>query len=465
MISPRMSCEEDTLQFLSSPLTFCASDAVSTHYRSSLSSVHSLGDVDPMNQLETLHFGHNDSKAALSFFVPSQVHKSVVSKQSAISFHDQPLSVHFTLNTAFPKSKSPGNHQFPSMETPIDIFTTKDPFVETQSDAQNSEVQAPGTVAFCHSLNSYVVHMACHRVMEVLSCILRTFVGDLDFTTDAARCRIDGVAFISHHAVHFMLYVHEGIMEEDEGMADTPRSTVEYRRSSGDSMSSATFWSYIQHQMQLQCGGTCNGATNPVDVDLDTYIGGMRVFDFVPDDLPEIASDGSSDDGSEHDHKAYLDEITQSIQQNDQLMVDELRSLYQTMTQKGSDTLCRDILCHKAFLVVLAGEALLHRDVSVSRLAILILQQISRNGHRQLMEGALSLFGNINKLLCCHRLTLVKRHAIRLLNGLTDAPSWNIDDIDKMQLLWRIKEYVKENDGDDEMRTLIERINGKLSGN
>merc|ERR1712025_642913 len=135
-------------------------------------------------------------------------------------------------------------------------------------------------------------------------------------------------------------------------MADTPRSTVEYRRSCGDSVSSATFWSYIQHQMQLQCGSTSEEApyTNPMDTG----------FEFVPDDPPEFGTD----DGS--NTKSYLDGITQSILQNDQFMVDELRCLYQAMTQKGGDTLCRDMLRHETFLGALTEEALLHRDVSVS---------------------------------------------------------------------------------------------------
>merc|ERR1712083_488441 len=209
-----------------------------------------------------------------------------------------------------------------------------------------------------------------------------------------------------------------------------------------------------------------------MDVDPeDQLFGGQKDFGFpeLPDFEMDIDSVHDFECGTQLDdhHKGYLDGITESIQQNDLLVVDELRYLYQSITKSGGDELCRDMLRHGAFLKVLTEDAMLHKDLCVTRFAILILQQISKikGGDNQLMDGHLNLFGNINKLLCCHRRPLVKKHAIRFLDGLADAPSWNIDEIDQTQLLWRIKEYGKEHGDDEEMRPLVERINGKLAGN
>lgn len=462
MMSSSISCEEDPFQLLSSPLTFSAINAgaasmASMQYRSTTSS---SGDS---SQIQTTSmFGHEDSKPALSFVVPSQVHKSVISMQTPLSFHDHDESsaIQFSLNTIFPKSKCPEKSPFSLDADPLEIFTSS----SIEMDDVGESLPSAPPFPFCNPLNSCVMQMASHRVLEVLSCILRAFVGDIDFTMDTAQCHIDGVVFVCDHAVYFMLYIHQSFQEEDEGLMDTPQSTIEYRRKSGDAMGSATFWNYIQHQMQLRCGGTAN----PMEVDPD---GGVSVddngriieeeeFEFVADDQMNI------DSVHDFDGKAYLDQIIVSMEQNEQWMVDELRCLYQSATK----TLCGDMLRHRAFLKVLTKEALFHQNVSVSRLAILILQQMSlaQGGCTELTSGSmqkLKLFEAINKLLCCHRPSLIKKHAIRLLDRLADAPSWNIQEIDKTQLLWRIKQCGREFPEDDEMRSMIEKVNAKVNGN
>merc|ERR1712113_1266757 len=59
--------------------------------------------------IQTLHFHKKDTKALSTIFVPSQVHKSVVTQSTP--FNDD-NAVHFTLNTTFPKSKCHQNDPF-----------------------------------------------------------------------------------------------------------------------------------------------------------------------------------------------------------------------------------------------------------------------------------------------------------------------------------------------------------------
>merc|ERR1712186_57453 len=100
-----------------------------------------------------------------------------------------------------------------------------------------------------------------------------------------------------------------------------------------------------------------------------------------------------------------------------------------------------------------------------------ILQQIaetSKIGCGQMMSDQTHsqlLFENINKLLCCHSKAFIKKQAIRFLDQLTITPSWNIPEIDKNQLMWRMKQYTKEYVGDEDIQRAIERVNMKLSGN
>jgi len=470
MFSSQHSCDEDPFQLISSPLTFSAinvaTSAASMKYRSSTStSSTDSGDLamSSMNPIQS-KFNHDadDGKPSISFFVPSQVRKSAMSDQEPITFldHDESSSIQFSLNTAFPKSKCLKLNPFAIDQNPVDIFNEKSSSVE-MDDVGECPLSAP-PFPFCNPLNSCLMTMASHCALEVLSCILRAFVGDLDFNVDTAQCHIDGVAFVSDHAVYFVLYLHESVLEEDEGLLDTAQSTVEYRRQSGDMTASARFWNYIQRQIELRCGGTAN----PMEVDSECVAMDHMHFDSVHD----LDYDIDTDTDTARGYKGYLDQITVSIQRNEQWMVDELRCLYQSTTMKHGHTLCADILRHGAFLKVLSRECILHQDVCVSRCALLILQQIAQHqgGCMQLATYCMpkfKVFETINKVLCCHRRPLIKKHAIRFLDRLADAPSWNIQEIDKTQLLWRIKQHEEEYPEDEEMQSMIGKINGKLSGN
>jgi len=429
--------------------------------------------MSPMNPIQG-KFQHDaadaDGKPSISFFVPSQVRKSVICTQEPLSFldHDESSSIQFSLNTAFPKSKCLKLNPFALDKNPVDIFNEKSSSVE-MDDVGELPLSAP-PFPFCNQLNSCLMTMASHCALEVLSCILRAFVGDLDFTVNTTQSHIDGVVFVSDHAVYFMLYLHESVLEEDEGLLDTAQSTVEYRRKSGDVTASTRFWNYIQRQIESRCGGTAN----PMEVDLEE-----EHFECVPMDqmhcdvhsVHDLDIDTNTDSNDLHrDNKGYLDQITESIQRDEQWMVDELRCLYQSTTTQNGQTLCGDILRHDAFLKVLTKEGLLHQDDCVSRCALLILQQIAKyeDGCMQLAARCMQkfkVFETINKVLCCHRRPLIKKHALRFLDRLADAPSWNIEQIDKTQLLWRIKQHEEEYPEDEEMQSMIGKINGKLSGN
>lgn len=416
-------------------------------------------------------FGHDNCNKPTISFVPSQVRKSVISDQEHLNFldHDESSSIQFSLNTTFPKSKCPKLNSFAFDENPMEMFIDKSSSID-MDDIGETPPSAP-PFPFCNALNSCLMTMASHCALEVLNCILRAFVGDLDYTMDTAQRHIDGVVFIADHAVCFMLYIHESVVEEDEGIMDTPQSTVEYRRKRGDITSSSNFWAYIQRQIELRCGGTANPMeVDPKEEDFEFVPMEQLEMDFVHDlDLGHDTNTETETDDLDQNNKGYLDQIIESIQRDEQWMVDELRCLYQSTTSSHGHTLCRDILHHDTFLKVLIREGLQHQDVSVSRSALLILQQIAKdqNGCKLLTECMLKVkvFETTNKVLCCHRRPFIKKHAIRFLYRLTDAPSWNIQEIDKTQLLWRIKQQKQEYAEDDEMQSMIGKINGKLSGN
>jgi len=397
-IDNQIPCDDDQL-LLSGPLAFSAVNAA-LHFRSSTCSTNESLQFNQSqnNQDQPIHFEHSECSKVVSkplIFVPSRVgfHKSVIVDHQPLSFNQQPI---FSFTSSLPQSKS-----------------NKDLL------AQRSVTKAE---AFCHPLNSCIVHMACKAVLQQLSCILSTYHGDIEHTVHSNQYRIDGVVFISDHSVHFVLYIHGGDEE----------SVIEYRRCSGDSMASANFWNWIQQQIE--------------NVDASQSVPGQfQNFE------PTLGSDESP-----ISYELYLDDITRSIQQNECLMVDELRVLYQSV---NSDNLCAEILAHKSFCNVIIG-ALQHANLSVSRLAILILQRIASTPKgRTFCAGNRALFGNINKLFCCHERAFMKRHALCFLGYLTESGRWNMDKIDESQLVWRIGEYAKKS-GDDE---IVERIQKKLA--
>merc|ERR1711879_119528 len=188
LVSSQIQPEEDhPFQSISEPLTFNTSNRASMQYRSSTSS-GSSGDTQMFQMQTNVTFGQKDSNA-LSFFVPSQVHKSAVSMgtEPTLCFYDQqsnpsPMGsspFDFSLNATFPKSKCAQSDPFSLPEEPLNLS-------KNQNEEQNTT-----HFPYCNALNSYIVNMASHTVMEVLSCILNAFTGDLDFTTNMVQCRID----------------------------------------------------------------------------------------------------------------------------------------------------------------------------------------------------------------------------------------------------------------------------------
>jgi len=477
--------EEHPFQSISGPLTFNTSNGSSMQYRSSTSS-GSSGDIQMFQMQTNVTFGQKDSNA-LSFFVPSQVHKSAVSmgNEPTLNFYDQqsgpsPLGsspFDFSLNATFPKSKCPQTDDpFALPQEPLNL--SKNPNIEKEEEQNMNKIHFP----YCNPLNSYIVDMASHTIMEVLHCILTAFTGDLDFTTNVTQCRIDGLVFISHQAVYFMLNVHGGITDPESSENSNTQSTVEYRRSSGNAMASSTFWNYLKRQIQQKLDHFDGQKHDeiPMEMDIDINTEGldpfpMDGFEFVPDGEMHVDALYETDSDIEVDigNKVILDQITESIKLNDQCLVEELRCLYQEMTssKRTGQSLCDDMLHHKAFLDAVTGKALLHKDICISRFAVLILQQIAeiaKNGCGQMTSDqthSQPLFENINKLLCCHSKAFIKKQAIRFLDQLSVSPSWNIQEIEKSQLMWRMQQYTKEYVDDEEIQRSIKRVVVKLSGN
>merc|ERR1712156_229288 len=195
--------------------------------------------------------------------------------------------------------------------------------------------------------------------------------------------------------------------------------------------------------------------SNPMDVDieiqsLDQFT--MDNFEFVPDEEMHVDALYETDSDIEVDigNKVYLDQITESIKLNDLCLVEELRCLYQQMATAGH-TLCDYMLHHVAFLESVTGVALLHKDICISRFAVLILQQISKvkGGCRRLADTEIhsqQLFENINKLMCCHSRAFIKKQAIRFMDTLSVTPSWNFLEINiSSNFLWNFLIIVLRN--------------------
>merc|ERR1712087_360560 len=119
------------------------------------------------------------------------------------------------------------------------------PAVETFPEKSSSS--APSSL-FCTPLNSLQLdNLNLAQAVSALSNVLSALSQDIDFSVSAdSPNRIDGVVFISNHTVYFALYLHTHNDQQQRGV------TVEYRRMSGDSISSAHFWTQIQNSLQCK---------------------------------------------------------------------------------------------------------------------------------------------------------------------------------------------------------------------
>lgn len=204
-----------------------------------------------------------------------------------------------------------------------------------------------------------------------------------------------------------------------------------------------------------------------MEVDRAESESGDDPFSFSLGGLDGVPSDDEGHRHSVHDldGQRYLDEVVDSMKANDVMMVDELRCLLRSISGGSGDALCLDILRHGTFLRVLTNESLLDKDLSVSRIALLILHELAvRHSGSLAGDRTLRVFESINKLLCCHRKPLIKRHTIRLLSVLAEAASWNLSPIEKTQMKWRINQFGKNEGLNDAVRRTLQRINAKLDG-
>jgi hypothetical protein len=362
--------------------------------------------------------------------------------------HTQPQSqslswIDFPVHITCPQSKAPGQPlqpldiSFTSMGSDIEeddvSISCISPVVPPPSLANNNNTSS---FKYCNELNSYLVDNSdCLQVLNALHNILSHYRADIDFKIDYAQKRIDGLVFVSNYCVHFMIYIWQ----------ETQNNTrIEFRRSSGDALASAKFWSQIR---SLYHEHTSEEENKPMDIDYNS-------FDFIALD----ADLGTAQ--KKRWSKSELDELTECVIQNDVFVVDELNYVYESMLD-NKDSGC-DLLSHRRLMQELINSALLNQDVCVTRMVLLILQELAKIKGNQMSESGFKLFENIN-LLLNHQRSFIRKYSIELLYRLSNGmESWcDVDEICRQRMMDNVSKYECECQNDS-IQQMIHTINEKL---
>lgn len=398
-----------------------------------------VSSMNPMNNISTN-------------FVPSQI-----KSESSV--------IQFSLNTQYPASKAlpqqkimvtqlaqPLNIGMTDIENEQEISmsisntntNTFDSIMlnEPPSLVPNNNNNYVNGLKYCNDINSYLVDIDCIQVLNVLNNILSGYNDDIDFKIDYNNKKIDGLVFINNYSLYFIIYVWA---ENDK------QSRVEFRRKSGDSLASAKFWGqlkclFAKQQNYKQQMDTDNDDEEDYDVaDEGQQLLSKEPLDFISLDVSlGIPMNIDNEQNGGHMTKSELNQLTQSLQENEIYVVDELNYLYESMLENKN--ICFDILSYKPLMKELINESLLNRDINVSRTALFILDHISQQikDHNITNDAEFQLFNNIN-LLLNHETRLLKKYTIRLLANLSNkADQWIIDDISKSKMIENIKKYETE---------------------
>merc|ERR1712228_487331 len=255
---------------------------------------------------------------------------------------------------------------------------------------------------------------------------------------------IDGLVFISNYSVFFIIYIWT---QNKENKNET---RFEFRRQSGDALASAKFWSQIKglYQQKIE--------NKPMDIDDDDK---DTKFDFISLDL-NLGQINIENNNNGHLSKSELNQLKESLMNNDLYVVDELNYLYESIIENKN--ICYDILSDQHLMKQLINESLLNKDICVSRIVLIILEELAKMQNNNMMNNQhFKLFNNIN-LLLNHQRQLIKKYTIRLLSSLSNNTSskWNIDDISRNQLIQNIKKY--ETECTNNLSQEIIKINQKL---
>merc|ERR1719411_1730615 len=149
-----------------------------------------------------------------------------------------------------------------------------------------------------------------------------------------------------------------------------------------------------------------------------------------------------------------LDELTQTLRENDLFVVDELTFLYEQASAK--ENICRDILAHDGLMKQLVNESMQNADICVVRIVLMILEQLAMiKGNGMINMAQIDLFYNIN-LALEHERKIIRKCGMKLLGALCGA-EWVIDEHLRSDLIGNVE--LCENECDDE---LVKKINANL---
>lgn len=269
--------------------------------------------------------------------------------------------------------------------------------------------------------------------MNILDDILSHYNDEIEFETNLKSQCMDGLVFLFNQCIHFTIYI----------MTTTDNANAcrfEFRRTSGDAMVAAKFWSELK--------GLFERAICPQNVEQDD------LFDFISLDLDTMRIDDDSDD-DDMELEMELDELTQTLMENDLFVVDELIFLYEQMS--ANDNICNDILAHDGLMKQLVNKSMQNADICVVRIVLMILTKLAMiKGNNMIHMAQIDLFCNINLTLQNER-QLIKKCAMKLLAALCGRSEWTMDENLRSALIENVK--LCENECDEE---LMKKINANL---
>jgi len=334
---------------------------------------------------------------------------NTIESEPSLDLHLQPLKIITSQMSIEDDLESP------SSITPVSIPPSKAPKL---------------SFPFCNDLNSFFVQNAnCAQTLNTLNDILSHYNDEIEFEINAKLNTIEGLVFLSNVCVYFTMYV----------WAETTKNCrLEFRRMSGDALTAAKFWSDIKSSIET-----------------NNYENGIHCG-FISLDLDMCAFE--SEENMQHEFDvSVLNEMTQTMMENNLYVVDELTFLYEQMEK--NEQICAKILSHYGFMQQLVNECTRNKDVCVVRIALMILQRLAIITCDNMINLAeIELFYSID-LMLKHKQRLIRQCTMKLLANVcaNSKCDWKMNDELKASIVQKIKNCANEC-GKDMVETICSRF-------
>jgi len=320
----------------------------------------------------------------------------------------------------------------PKQKQAAQIIVAVEPAIEVKADVAD--------VRDTNDISSYAVKdQSPSQVLSGLAAVLVNYSQDMDIKIDEQNHCIEGVVFIeNYYGIKFKWNIWS---------VDDKTTRFELVRTTGAAMAAAKFLGDIKTQFFIDVKEENDMIEKDKDnkeptlnfVSLSLNTENLDLKELFAELSVQRVNDEDLKDDEDNISQKELDDVNESLVNNEMESIDELQFLHEKLKENGA--ISKDIIDHEQLVKTIIDGALENEDICVVRGCLLILEQLcTDNKIGLLLVEQYALFKELVKLLD-HEYSLIKNYSVRLLAKLATQKKWNMDKNDANNIQKLVEKY------------------------